>query len=158
MNQPAPSEEVITIDTSQLAHARQVASDHSVEVHELPQMGFEPVTTVTLVLIGGAAAVGAVVHILEQRKGGQVVDLRKGATKQVYRTPDVVYGTVVILTNDGGATVEVREPQGLLAQVVAKLVELATGGAEPTAVEAITTLVREFGDTVRAKETPGASR
>ncbi len=49
--------------------------------------------TVALAIIGSAAAVGAVMHGLDQRKGGQVIDLRPGVPNAIYRTRDVVYGT-----------------------------------------------------------------
>lgn len=76
----------VVLDPWDVPSARAVAAAYGVEVRQLPRRGIEPVTTVTLLLIGAAAAVGAVLHILEQRKGGQVIDLRPGSPKAFYRT------------------------------------------------------------------------
>ncbi|HEX6355416.1 hypothetical protein [Actinophytocola sp.] len=119
---------VVVLDPSQVPAARTLAAEHGVEVEQVPRRGIEPIATVTLVLLGAAAAVGAVLHILEQRKGGQVIDLRPGAPKAFYRTSDVVYGTVVIVTADGKVTVEVKEPEGMFGKVISTLPELVAGG------------------------------
>jgi hypothetical protein len=96
-------------------------------VTRIPRRGIEPVATVTLVLMGTAAAVGAVLHVLEQRRGGQVIDLRP-QREAIYRTPDVVYGTVIIIAEDGQVTVEVKEPDGMFGKVISTLPELLSGG------------------------------
>jgi RNA binding exosome subunit len=85
---------------------------------------------------------------LEQRKGGQVIDLRPGAPKAFYRTPDVVYGTVVIVTVDGKVTVEVvtvevREPEGMFGKVVSTLPQLLSSGR--SAEEVTRTVTERFG-------------
>lgn len=127
--------------------AKRIAADHGVRAEEVPRLGVEPVTTATLVIVGAAAAVATVSHLLDQRKGGQVVDLRPGAPRTIYRTPEVVYGTVVIVAEDGSATVEVKEPQGMFGQVVSALTEIASGGPEGADVVARAIEAR-FGDDV----------
>ncbi len=119
---------VVVLDPSQVPAARMLAAAHGVEVEQVPRRGIEPVATVTLILMGAAAAVGAVLHVLEQRKGGQVIDLRPGAPKAFYRTPDVVFGTVVIVAVDGKVTVEVKEPDGMFGKVISTLPQLLSGG------------------------------
>jgi hypothetical protein len=119
---------LVVLEPAQVPAARTSAAAHGVEVEQIPRRGIEPLTTVTLLLIGAGAAVGSVLQILEQRKGGQVVDLRPGAPKAFYRTPDVVFGTVVIVAVDGRVTVEVREPAGMFGRVIAVLPELVSGG------------------------------
>ncbi len=128
MTEPTPTQSVVVLEPSQVQSVRELAAAHGVEVEQVPSLGLEPVATVTLVLMGAAAAVGAVLHILEQRKGGQVIDLRAGAPKAFYRTPDVVYGTVVIVAQDGTVTVEVKEPDGMFGKVISTLPELLAGG------------------------------
>jgi hypothetical protein len=147
VNEPSQTQAVL-LDPWEVPSARALAAAHGVEVQEFPRRGIEPVTTVTLLLIGVAAAVGAVVHILEQRKGGQVIDLRPGAPKAFYRTPDVVYGTVVIVTVDGKVTVEVvtvevREPEGMFGKVVSTLPQLLSSGG--SAEEVTRTVTERFG-------------
>jgi hypothetical protein len=138
---------VVVLDQTQVAAAHSLAAAHGVNVEVVPRRGIEPVTTVTLLLIGTAVAVGAVLHILEQRKGGQVIDLRSGAPKMVYRTADVVYGTVVIITVDGKVTVEVKEPNGMFGKVISTLPELLSGGESARQIDDIVT--NTFGTDVR---------
>jgi hypothetical protein len=144
--EPSQTQSVVVLDSQQeLAAARAAAVLHGVELHEVPRRGIEPVTTLTLILVGTGAAVGAVVHVLEQRKGGQVVDLRPGAPKAFYRTPDVVFGTVVIVTVDGTVTVEVKEPEGMFGKVISTLPQLLFGGDDSTeqVTRAITEMYRD---------------
>jgi hypothetical protein len=130
---------VVVLDPSQVPAARTLATAHGVEVEQVPRSGIEPLATVTLVLVGTAAAVGAVLHILDQRKGGQVIDLRPGAPKAFYRTPDVVYGTVVIVAVDGKVTVEVKEPDGMFGKVISALPQLLSGGGSAEQVAQVVT-------------------
>ncbi|MEV6557965.1 hypothetical protein AB0M22_19780 [Nocardia sp. NPDC051756] len=113
--------ELVVLEPSDVPTAHALAELHGIEVQQVPRRGIEPVTTVTLVLIGSITAVGAVMQGLEQRKGGQVIDLRPGVSKAIYRTPDVVYGTVIVMTADGVVTVEVKEPEGMFGKIVAAL-------------------------------------
>jgi hypothetical protein len=138
---------VIVLDPSQVPGARVLAAAHDVEVEQVPCRGIEPVTTAVLVLVGTAAAVGAVLHVLEQRKGGQVIDLRPGAPKAFYRTPDVVYGTVVIVAVDGKVTVEVKEPAGMFGKVISTLPQLLSGSDSAGQVNDVIT--KTFGTDVR---------
>jgi hypothetical protein len=124
---------VVVLEPSQVQYARTVAAEHDVKVEQVPNRGIEPISTATLVLVG--AAVGAVVHILEQHKGGQVIDLRPGAPKAFYRSRDVIYGMVIIVARDGTVTVTVKEPAGMFGKVIATLPKLIanTGSAKQVA-------------------------
>ena len=140
---------VVVLDPSQVPAARTLAAAHGVEVEQVPHRGIEPVATVTLVLMGAAAAVGAVLHVLEQHKGGQVIDLRPGVRKPFYRTPDVVYGTVVIVAVDGKVTVEVKEPDGMFGKVISTLPQLLTGGG--SAEQVAQAVTKTFGPDVEVE-------
>jgi hypothetical protein len=144
------SQAIVVLDPCQVPAARTLAAAHGVEVEQVPRRGIEPVVTVTLVLTGAAIAVASVMAILDQRKGGQVVDLRPGAPKAFYRTPDVVYGTVVIVTADGRVTVEVHEPDGMFGKVVAALPELLSAGGG-SAAEIARVVVEAFGPHVKVE-------
>jgi hypothetical protein len=124
--------EATTIEVADLDEIRELAASHGVQVEEIAQPGFEPVTTITLILIGGSLAVASVMAIIERRKGGQVIDLRPGAPKVLYRDKDVVYGLVIILAQDGTVRVEVKQPKELFAQVVEALCKTLLGLASPT--------------------------
>ncbi len=146
MADAARAESIVVVDPEQLPAARELAAAHGVEVQQPPGRGIEPVVTVTLILTGAVTAVATVMRVLDERKGGQVVDLRPTAPVAFYRTPDVVYGTVVIVTTDGRVTVEVREPEGMFGKVVSTLAELL--GAEPGAAEVARSAIETFGEDV----------
>jgi hypothetical protein len=130
---------IVVVDPEDLDYAREIAAEHGVEIEQMPIRGIEPVSTITLVLLGGSLAVGTVVYLLDKAKGGQVIDLRQGVQRKFYRTDDVAYGLVVIIASDGTVTVEVKEPRGLFGQVIDALTKVAVDLGESgidTAAEA----------------------
>ncbi|MEN3265344.1 hypothetical protein [Pseudonocardia sp.] len=151
MTESPQTQSVVVLDPSQVTAARAMAAVHGVEMEEVPRRGIEPVATVTLVLVGTAAAVGAVLHVLEQRKGGQVIDLRPGAPKAFYRTADVVYGLVVIVAVDGKVTVEIKEPDGMFGKVISTLPQLLSGGDSAEQVAQVVT--KTYGSDVEIETT-----
>jgi hypothetical protein len=122
-----------------------IAAEHGLEAQVLPQTGFEPVSTVTVLLFGATAAFGAVMYLLEQRKGGQVIDLRRGATPPVYRDRNLQYGLVLVYTRDGRVTVDVKEPKGAFGTVV-DAIRAATVGLGEAGAEAVASVVRASVD------------
>jgi hypothetical protein len=62
VNESPQTRSVVILDPSHAPVARRLAAAHGVEVEQVPCRGIEPVTTVTLVLVGTAAAVGAVLR------------------------------------------------------------------------------------------------
>jgi len=86
---------------------------------------------------------------LEQCKGGQVIDLRPGALKEFYRTPVVVYGTMLIVAVDGKVTVEVKEPDGMFGKVISTLPQLLTGGG--SAEQVAQAVTETFGPDVEVE-------
>jgi hypothetical protein len=142
--------EVLVLDQEEADFVRRTAAEHEVAIDEVPAAGIEPVLTVTVVLLGTAAAVAAVIDLVERRRGGQVIDLRPGAAKVFFRSPDVSYGLVVIRAADGGAVkVEVKEPKGMFGQVVESLTGLLgdLAGAKSDAVAAA--VAADLGPAVR---------
>jgi hypothetical protein len=119
--------QVLVVDREDADLVRSTGAEHGVAVEEIPTLGLEPVTTVTFSLLGAAAAVAAVVGLLERHKGGQVIDLRPGAPRAFYRTRDVVYGLVVVVSADGRVLVEVKEPTDTFATAVEALQRVAVG-------------------------------
>lgn len=146
--------EFVVVELDDLEYVRQAAGDHGVALEEVPSEGFEPVTTVTLMLFGAATAVATVMYLVERRKGGQVIDLRPGAPKPVYRTPDLQFGLVLIHRVDGTISVEVKEPRGLFGPVLDALRDLLgtiAGQGLQAAQENITAAV---GDAAEVTVTP----
>lgn len=121
-----------------------VARTGEVEVEEESEVeGFSAL--LAIVLVGAAAAVaGLVEHWMEKKKGGQVIDLRPGAAKELYRDEGLQYGLVVIYAADGKVTIEVKQPEQYFTSIVKLAVDALQGIAEKSldtvkaAVEAAT--------------------
>ena len=109
---------LVTVPAEDLDEVRRVAAENGVEIEPVDELGFDPVTGATLLLLGGALAVATVSHVIERLKGGQVIDLRPEAARPFYRTKDVLYGLVVVRRADGTISVEVTEPKELFGVVV----------------------------------------
>lgn len=121
MTEEVSAKEVVILDRDDLEFAQQAAREQGVDVQVLTATRFEPVSTVTLILLGSTVAVATLARILDQRKGGQVIDLRRGAPKPFYRTQDVVYGLVVVVSQDGQVLVQVKQPEDMFTEVAASL-------------------------------------
>lgn len=103
-----------------------IAVGCGVRVKKVGVRSLDPVTYVEL--IGGLGAVALVIERWgERRRGGQVVDLRPGAAKPVYRDPDVLFGYVVVLLADGRVEVQVKETANRLAEIVDHLMTAFAG-------------------------------
>ena len=146
--------EFVVIEPEDLEYVRQAAVDNGVSIEEIPSEGFEPITTVTLALLGASAAVATVLHLIERRKGGQVIDLRPGAPKPIYRTPDLQFGLVLIHRLDGTVSVEVKEPRGLFGQVMDTLRDILGTIAGENLKAAQETIAEAIGDTATVTVTP----
>ncbi|ROS27910.1 hypothetical protein [Cellulomonas sp. PhB150] len=134
-----PGDAELVLDPTEVADVQRWAADEGLEVVPVEQQGFEPISTVTLLIFGGIAGVAVVKHLLEQRRGGQVIDLREGVPV-FRRDPEVVYGLVVILAGDGTVTVDVKEPRGVLGEIIEALrgtiTDLGKAGTEAVAAAA----------------------
>ena len=137
---------VLVVDGSQASAARTLAAAHGVDVEQIPERGIEPVATVSLLLVGTVAAVNTVVRVWDQRKGGQVIDLKPGAPKPFYRTQDVLYGLVVIFAKDGDVTVNVMKPEQSFNKVISTLPHILPRGSSADRV--IKAVAETFGSDV----------
>lgn len=129
----APEEAMVVVDRGDLDQLLAEARAEGVEVTVVEESGFLDPVTATVLLFGGAAAVGTVMYALEVRKGGQVFDLRPNAPRQAYRSKDVAYGLVLLIAPDGKVTVEVKEPKGAFGIVVDALRGAVVDLAKPAA-------------------------
>ncbi|GIH01669.1 hypothetical protein Pma05_82410 [Plantactinospora mayteni] len=139
--------QVVIVDSAELDAVRELATAHDVGVREVPRRGVEPLTMVTLLLVGPVVAVSAVIRVLEQRRGGQVIDLRRNAPKAFYRTPDVLYGMVIIITAKGKITVRVSTPETMFDKVISSMPALLSdrGGRADAIAQAVSD---KFGPSV----------
>lgn len=138
--------EVTIVEAADLDEIRALAAAEGVDIQEVPSLQLEPITTITLILIGSALAVATVMSVIERRKGGQVIDLRLGAPKALYRDKNVAFGLVVILAEDGGVAVEVKQPKEMFAQVVEALTKLLAELAKTPIETVLDTVSAVVGD------------
>jgi hypothetical protein len=137
-------EQVITVSIEEYSAAAEIARAEGVRVEKLEDRNLVDPVSISLILIGGSAAVSMVIYLIEQQKGGQVFDLRPGAMRTAYRSREIAYGYVLLILADGSVSVEVKEPRGMFGQVLDTLrllVKESTGvGAGHLANEAKTAL------------------
>lgn len=113
-------------DLAELDELATSADKRAVQTEEVPTPpGIEPITA--LILIGAAGAVAKVVmDFFEKRRGGTVIDLRAEAAKQIYRTSDLPWGFVLVMTADGKVTVDVKDaPKEALERWITTIIEQA---------------------------------
>jgi hypothetical protein len=118
---------------------REIAAPLGVAVEAVKIRAPDP--SLIVYLVGTAALVAlAVERFHERRKGGQLVDLRPGASQLVRRDQGILYGYVVILTGDGQVRVEVKEPENQLSRVVTDVLS-AVAESQAASVEQLAELV-----------------
>jgi hypothetical protein len=117
------------IDPADLALLQACAAEFqiAVQVEEAAEGTTELAPLVVVALIGSAAFVaGTVAYFQDRRKGGQMIDLRPNAVKIAWRDRGVVYGLIVIVTEDGKVRVEVKEPKTFFGQVIKDVLDALT--------------------------------
>src|SRR4051794_25535563 len=124
---PEDREEDLVVYRDDLNELLAEAEANGVKVTVVKESGFLDPLSISVILLGGSAAVSTVMYWAEQRKGGQVLDLRPTAPKREYRSRDVVFGLVIIITVDGKVTVDVKEPKGAFGIVMAALSQAFAG-------------------------------
>jgi hypothetical protein len=100
--------ETLLVSDAELAIVHEFAAKHGVAVEEVPQRGVSPIDLIPVAIIGLPVTVSTVVHLVDQLRGGQVIDLRPHGRQTFYRTTDLMYGHVVVLALDGKVNIEVR--------------------------------------------------
>jgi hypothetical protein len=106
----------VDIEAKDLDYARAIAEREGVDLQS--EEGFEPISIITVTVIGASWAVATVSYLLEQRRGGQVIDLRPGAAPPLYRSKELEFGLILIYLSDGSVKVDVKEPKGMFGQVL----------------------------------------
>jgi hypothetical protein len=121
------SDERLWVDlngSDDLAVLREVADEYGLTLELVRPRDMGVVTAVFLV--GVAAVVAqAVQTFTDRRQGGQVIDLRSGATP-VRRDKGLLYGLIVVIAPDGQFEIRVWEPKNHLAEVVKDVLEAVT--------------------------------
>lgn len=116
-------EEIVVVDTQDVAEVRLIAQAHGVDVEEVSEHGLEPFATVALVLLGSATALSTVVELVDRLKGGQVIDLRPNASKVVYRDRAARHDLIVVFATDGQVSIRIAPGRAPLSEVVGALTQ-----------------------------------
>ena len=145
----------VSVDEEDVTFLRELAAEQGAEIDVATTEGFEPVTTVTVIVIGTAFAVATIGDLLERHRGGQVIDLRENAPRIAYRDKGLMYGLVVVRRADGEVVVDVKEPKGMFGQVVEDVTKMAGGLAGASLAAAADAVRGTVGDaaTVEARST-----
>lgn len=115
-------------DQREVALLREIAAEHGVEVEEVQVRDI--MTVMAVFLVGGAAVVNTVIRsFTERRKGGQIIDLRRGRTL-ARRDPGLMYGLVLVVVDDGEVEVRVWQPKDDLSEVVGDVLKAVTAAGE----------------------------
>jgi hypothetical protein len=121
-------EEFVTVESSELDFLGEVAADHGVSVEALETKALEPLSTVTVIMLGVPLAVTTVIRVLDESRGGQVIDLRPSAPRLAYRTRDLMYGLIMIQTLDGTVQIERIGTRTAFSELVDAVARVAVGG------------------------------
>lgn len=108
------TEEILFVASSEMDFLRETASAKGVVLHEPSSRSIEPLVTIAVVLVGSSAMIASVIKILDEYRGGQVIDMRRGARRRIYRTRDVKFGLVVVLRDNEDVTLYKNDLDGKL--------------------------------------------
>jgi hypothetical protein len=139
-----------------LAVLRGVADEYGLTLEPVRPRDMGVVTAVFLV--GAAAVVSqAVQTFTDRRQGGQIIDLRPGATP-VRRDKGLMYGLVLVIATDGKFEIKVWEPKNHLEEVVKDVLQalVAVGAGVGEAFQAAAGAVGERGELSRTDDETGA--
>lgn len=142
---------IIVVDKGDRDLVRRLAAENETKASELGDIGVEPITTATFLLIGTVAAVATVAHLVEVHKGGQVIDLRPGVPEAIYRSKGVVYGLVIMIALNGTITVEVKEPKQMFGTVIEALQKIAIELGKAGINSIADSVQKQLGDKVSVK-------
>ena len=120
--EPLETEQVlVALTPDDVDFARQEAQSLGVRLERVSANGIDPVTAGVIIVVGASLAVASFLKALDQRKGGQVIDLRAGARRAIYRDRNLLYGSVVIWTDDGKVIAHVKEPDEMFTSALEAL-------------------------------------
>lgn len=102
------------------------------EIERLTARALDP-GTITLVIIGSVAAIAAAQAAIETYRGGQIIDLRPEAPSPFYRSRQLHYGLVAVISDSGIIRVNVIEPREMFSKVVEVLIVALSNGAQADA-------------------------
>jgi len=91
------AEKLVVLQESALREVHGIATANDVQLITLPSRLFEPINTIIVLLRSPLLAVGAVSYLFGKPENRRVVYLAPGASKTLYRMPDVCYGLVRLL-------------------------------------------------------------
>jgi hypothetical protein len=109
---------LMEIGPEDLDYLKAVAAEHGVGIEVDEEEGFTVVGEIAVLLMGASLAVATVAYLLDQRRGGQVIDLRPAADPIAKRDKGLQHGLVLLIAADGNVTVEVHEPKQMFGVVI----------------------------------------
>jgi hypothetical protein len=137
--------ELVSVDdVHELAVLREVAADFGLTVEDVRPRDLGVATAVFVV--GAAAVVAAALRsFADRRRGGQVIDLRPGRPL-ARRDPELMFGLVIVIAEDGRAEIRVWEPKDQFQEVVSDVLTAITSAGGTALAEVSKAAADAVGD------------
>lgn len=109
---------MVELSEAEFDELEALAPEYGVELRPITGKGIDPLTGVVVAVIGTASAVAGVMRFIDQRRGGQVIDMRPATSKPFYRSADLAYGLIVVFAIDGSVTVQATKTTDSFSELV----------------------------------------
>ncbi|WP_157647658.1 hypothetical protein [Actinomycetospora chiangmaiensis] len=125
------TQETVDVDAEEMRFLEINAPRYGVTVRRLDARGIDVLQYAMVSIAGSTVAVSTLLRLLNEFRGGQVIDMQAPASRRVYRSRSLEYGLVAIIAKDGTVTLSASSKRGGIEQVLALLAALkATHGAD----------------------------
>lgn len=134
-------QELVRVSSADFTYLQRAAAEHNVTVNEVPsRQVLEYAYEISCILAGSSVAVSRVMHLLDEGRGGQVIDLRPGVNDPIYRSRNVQYGLITIIGADGSVSIRRHE----LKTGVTSLLEALNHSREKSVDAGVPEIVKEI--------------
>ena len=147
-------EHFVAIDPDDYASVVEMAGSEGVGVERLEGRNLVDPASISVILIGSSLAVATVASLIDQRRGGQVFDMRPDASRPAYRSKEITYGYVLVIATDGSVSVEVKEPKGMFGQVLDTIASIVKDSMGSSAAATKGRIEDALGDSISAQTNP----
>ena len=94
-------EEPLFVDDADQFEVDRIAKQYGVEVRRAAVKGMDTLSLMTVILAGSSLSVATVVRLIDEIRGGQIIDMRPKAKRRVYRSRDIQLGLIIVVADDG---------------------------------------------------------
>lgn len=110
--------EVLFIEPQHYERVLEASALRDVRIERNSSAGLEAVALIPIIVFGTALAISTTRDFINELRGGQVIDLRIGADRFAYRTPNLTFGYVLIVSSDGSVQIKLAGPHAATERFV----------------------------------------